>query len=176
MSGNTNWNALSKEQKEICVKLIQSGQISSKTNLNEITEQEDLDNMAKALQIAKRNLEQQRDELAKEELRIRQQGEQILADARREAELIRQGTREATPSVSNDFQAAVVGGQRYFINRATGYAYYRNPDGTRGRWAGLFVRTPRAHIDETVREPIRGGRRRPRRKTQKVRKILSRKH
>jgi hypothetical protein len=36
---------------------------------------------------------------------------------------------------------------------ANGHAYHRLADGGQGEWAGIFSKTPKPHIDDTVPEP-----------------------
>lgn len=59
---------------------------------------------------------------------------------------------KASAALAN-FQPVMLGGHRYYINLASGYAYNRNEDGSQGHWAGLFSRTPKPHVDFSVAEP-----------------------
>lgn len=58
-----------------------------------------------------------------------------------------------TTAAPSGFQPVMLGGNRYYINLASGHAYHRNEDGSQGHWAGLFSRTPKPHVDFSVPEP-----------------------
>ena len=51
------------------------------------------------------------------------------------------------------FKKATLGSKAYWINPESGHTYFRNPDDSRGDWAGLFSKTPKPHIDDSVAEP-----------------------
>jgi hypothetical protein len=66
----------------------------------------------------------------------------------------------ASPASSTSSKGALVGFQRvmllgapYWVNLGTGHCYHRLADGGQGEWAGLFHRTPKPHIDDSVPEP-----------------------
>lgn len=66
----------------------------------------------------------------------------------------------ASPASSTSSKSALVGFQRvmllgapYWVNLGTGHCYHRLADGGQGEWAGLFHRTPKPHIDDSVPEP-----------------------
>jgi hypothetical protein len=66
----------------------------------------------------------------------------------------------ASPASSVSSKSALLGFQRvmllgapYWVNLASGHCYHRLADGGQGDWAGLFHRTPKPHIDDSVPEP-----------------------
>jgi hypothetical protein len=66
----------------------------------------------------------------------------------------------ASPDQSDDegelsgFQRMSLGGAKYWVNLENGHCYRRDPvDDSRGDWAGLFSRSPRPSIDDSVPEP-----------------------
>jgi hypothetical protein len=66
----------------------------------------------------------------------------------------------ASPAVSaisssslDGFQRVMLSGQPLWVNLITGHAYNRLSDGGKGEWAGIFHRTPKPHIDDSVPEP-----------------------
>ena len=50
-------------------------------------------------------------------------------------------------------KAHIFKGVKYLVHEETGHAYYRDPDGKRGKWAGILQKNPKPHIDESVPEP-----------------------
>jgi hypothetical protein len=52
------------------------------------------------------------------------------------------------------FQRVMLLGAPYWVNLQSGYCYHRLSDGGQGEWAGLFHRTPKPHIDDSVAEPV----------------------
>jgi hypothetical protein len=54
---------------------------------------------------------------------------------------------------SNEFKKVMLSGGLYWVNMANGHAYHRLADQSQGEWAGLFVKTPKPHIDDSVPEP-----------------------
>ncbi len=52
------------------------------------------------------------------------------------------------------FQRVMLSGQPLWVNLTTGHAYNRLSDGGKGEWAGIFHRTPKPHIDDSVPEPV----------------------
>jgi hypothetical protein len=56
-------------------------------------------------------------------------------------------------TVSEGYQRIMLGGKPYLVNIATGHCYHRLADGGQGEWAGLFHKTPKPHIDDSVPEP-----------------------
>ena len=44
--------------------------------------------------------------------------------------------------------------QPFLVNFATGHAYHRLADDSQGEWAGIFVKVPKPHIDDSVAEPV----------------------
>jgi hypothetical protein len=59
----------------------------------------------------------------------------------------------ASSSASGEFKPVMLNGERFWVNLATGHAYHRLSDGGQGDWAGIFSKTPKPHIDDTVPEP-----------------------
>lgn len=56
------------------------------------------------------------------------------------------------------FQRVILGGAPYWVNLASGHCYHRisdgvTPGGAKGEWAGIFHRTPKPRIDDSVPEP-----------------------
>ena len=56
-------------------------------------------------------------------------------------------------AVPGGFQALMLDGNRYLVNLATGYAYDRLANGSKGEWAGIFTKSPKPGIDTSVPEP-----------------------
>ena len=54
---------------------------------------------------------------------------------------------------AGEFKPVMLNGTRYLVNLANGHSYLRLPDGGQGEWAGIFSKTPKPHIDDTVPEP-----------------------
>ena len=52
------------------------------------------------------------------------------------------------------FQRVMLLGAPYWVNLKSGHCYHRLADGGQGEWAGLFHRTPKPHIDDSVPEPV----------------------
>lgn len=68
------------------------------------------------------------------------------------------GLAAASASVSaaapkDEFKKVMLSGALYWVNMANGHAYHRLADQSQGEWAGLFVKTPKPHIDDSVTEP-----------------------
>lgn len=64
------------------------------------------------------------------------------------------GASNAAPDAPKDeFRGVMLNGKRFLVNLATGHAYHREADGSQGDWAGLFSKTPKPHIDDSVPEP-----------------------
>jgi hypothetical protein len=65
------------------------------------------------------------------------------------------GSRPAASvfAAATEFMPIMLSGNRYLVIRETGHAYHRLSDGGQGEWAGLFRRTPKPHIDNSVPEP-----------------------
>jgi hypothetical protein len=64
------------------------------------------------------------------------------------------GAAAASASASGgEFRAVLLGGKKYLVNQTTGHSYHRLADGGQGEWAGMFVKTPKPHIDDSVPEP-----------------------
>jgi hypothetical protein len=57
-------------------------------------------------------------------------------------------------SALEGFQRVMLSGQPLWVNLTTGHAYNRLSDGGKGEWAGIFHRTPKPHIDDSVAEPV----------------------
>ncbi len=51
------------------------------------------------------------------------------------------------------FQRVMLSGAPYWVNLTSGHCYHRLADGGQGEWAGIFHRTPKPHIDDSVPEP-----------------------
>ena len=51
------------------------------------------------------------------------------------------------------FQRVMLSGAAYWVNLSSGHCYHRLSDGGQGEWAGIFHRTPKPHIDDSVPEP-----------------------
>jgi hypothetical protein len=51
------------------------------------------------------------------------------------------------------FQRVMLSGAPYWVNLSSGHCYKRLSDGGQGEWAGIFHRTPKPHIDDSVPEP-----------------------
>ncbi len=51
------------------------------------------------------------------------------------------------------FKKVALNGKTYWVNLANGHAYIRNKDQSQGDWAGIFSKTPKPHIDDSVPEP-----------------------
>jgi hypothetical protein len=51
------------------------------------------------------------------------------------------------------FQRVMLSGMPLWVNLTTGHAYNRLSDGGKGDWAGIFHRTPKPHLDDSVAEP-----------------------
>jgi hypothetical protein len=58
----------------------------------------------------------------------------------------------AAPS-GGEFKPVMLSGNRYLVNLENGHAYHRLSDGGQGEWAGIFSKTPKPHIDDSVPEP-----------------------
>jgi hypothetical protein len=54
---------------------------------------------------------------------------------------------------AGEFKPVMLNGTRYLVNLANGHSYLRLADGGQGEWAGIFSKTPKPHIDDTVPEP-----------------------
>lgn len=59
----------------------------------------------------------------------------------------------AAATSSGEFKPVMLNGERFWINLQTGHAYHRLSDGGQGDWAGIFSKTPKPHIDDSVPEP-----------------------
>jgi hypothetical protein len=59
----------------------------------------------------------------------------------------------AASASAGEFKPVMLSGTRYLVNLANGHSYLRLPDGGQGEWAGIFSKTPKPHIDDTVPEP-----------------------
>jgi hypothetical protein len=75
------------------------------------------------------------------------------------------------------FKSVMLSGNRYLVNEATGHAYHRLSDGGQGDWAGIFSKTPKPHINNSVPKPsgLEGGQRKSTRKHKRKQK-KTRKH
>lgn len=51
------------------------------------------------------------------------------------------------------FQRVMLSGAPYWVNLSSGHCYHRLADGGQGEWAGIFSKTPKPHIDDSVPEP-----------------------
>jgi hypothetical protein len=51
------------------------------------------------------------------------------------------------------FKKVALNNKLFWVNLTTGHAYHRNKDQSQGDWAGLFSKTPKPHIDDSVPEP-----------------------
>lgn len=63
------------------------------------------------------------------------------------------GGAAASSASGGEFRAVLLGGKKYLVNQTTGHSYHRLADGGQGEWAGMFVKTPKPHIDDSVAEP-----------------------
>jgi hypothetical protein len=61
---------------------------------------------------------------------------------------------DAAAPVSKFEKIRLQGGKPYLVNFATGHAYHRLADDSQGEWAGMFVKVPKPHIDDSVAEPV----------------------
>jgi hypothetical protein len=59
----------------------------------------------------------------------------------------------ASAAPKDEFKKVMLSGALYWVNMANGHAYHRLADQSQGEWAGLFVKTPKPHIDDSVTEP-----------------------
>ncbi len=59
----------------------------------------------------------------------------------------------AASASGGEFKPVLLNGNRYLVNLTTGHAYHRLSDGSQGDWAGIFSKTPKPHIDDSVPEP-----------------------
>ena len=62
-------------------------------------------------------------------------------------------TAAASSSGPEGFQKIILNNKSYWVNQVTGHAYHRLKDQSQGEWAGLFSKTPKPHIDDSVPEP-----------------------
>lgn len=65
----------------------------------------------------------------------------------------------ASPASSVDhslggFQRVMLAGSPFWVNLITGHAYHRLAGNLQGEWAGIFHKTPKPHIDDSVPEPV----------------------
>jgi hypothetical protein len=61
--------------------------------------------------------------------------------------------KSSVGSPLDGFQRVMLSGEPYWVNLASGHCYRRLSDGGQGEWAGIFHRTPKPHIDDSMPEP-----------------------
>jgi hypothetical protein len=52
-----------------------------------------------------------------------------------------------------EFKKVMLNGALYWVNMENGHTYHRLADQSQGEWAGIFSKTPKPHLDDTVPEP-----------------------
>jgi hypothetical protein len=61
--------------------------------------------------------------------------------------------KSSVSSPLDGFQRVMLSGAAYWVNLSSGHCYHRLSDGGQGEWAGIFHRTPKPRIDDSVPEP-----------------------
>ena len=61
--------------------------------------------------------------------------------------------KSSASSPLDGFQRVMLSGAAYWVNLSSGHCYHRLSDGGQGEWAGIFHRTPKPSIDDSVPEP-----------------------